>query len=152
MRILIAEDEPVTRRQLTLTLSKWGYDPVECTTGGEAWSHLSGDDPPQLAILDWKMPEMEGPDVCRRVRARPAEARPLYVILLTANTERGALVDGLEAGADDFVTKPFDPGELQARVRVGLRILELQERLSDRVVELEAALTRVKQLHGLVVG
>lgn len=150
MTILIAEDEPVARHMLTTTLERWGYEPVVYSNGSDAWARLEQDDPPQVAILDWMMPGMNGPDICLRIRQRPASAAPIYVILLTAKSERDAVVTGLDAGADDFVTKPFHAGELQARVRVGLRIVDLQARLADRVSELETALSRVKQLHGLL--
>ena len=150
MTILIAEDEPVARHLLETSLERWGHEPVVCSNGSDAWARLDQDDPPHLAILDWMMPGMNGPDICRRVRQRPASAVPIYVILLTAKSERDAVVTGLDAGADDFVTKPFHAGELQARVRVGLRMLDLQARLADRVSELERALSRVRQLQGLL--
>jgi CheY-like chemotaxis protein len=117
--------------------------------GAEAWEHLRAATGPSLAILDWMMPELDGPEVCRRVRAELPLAH-MYLMLLTARESRGDLVAGLNAGADDYVTKPFDAEELRARVQVGVRILTLQQTLAERVAELQAALSSVKQLRGLL--
>jgi DNA-binding response OmpR family regulator len=149
MRILIAEDEPVSRRLLEVTLKRWGYEVVVCENGTEAFEALEGKDAPQLAILDWMMPGMEGLEVCRRIRELNGR-KTTYIILLTAKGRREDIVAGLEAGADDYVTKPFDQEELKARLRVGLRIVELQNNLAERVRELENALSRVNQLQGLL--
>lgn len=148
MKILIAEDDPVSRCLLEATLVKSGYEVIVTTNGEDAWEALERDAPP-VAILDWMMPGLDGVEVCRRVRAIQTPA-PTYLILLTAKSEKQDIVHGLEAGADDYVTKPFDRLELQSRVSVGLRIAELQRNLANRVVDLEAALTRVKQLQGLL--
>lgn len=148
MRILIAEDDPVSRCLLEATLVKSGYEVIVTTNGEEAWEALQRDSPP-VAILDWMMPGLDGVEVCRRVRAIQTPT-PTYLILLTAKSEKQDIVHGLEAGADDYVTKPFDRLELQSRVSVGLRIAELQRNLANRIVDLEAALTRVKQLQGLL--
>ena len=104
---------------------------------------------PTLAILDWMMPELDGADVCRRVR-RDMPLANMYLVLLTSLESRSHVIAGLEAGADDYLVKPFDPDELRARVNVGMRVLGLQEKLADRVSELQAALDNVKQLHGLL--
>src|SRR5262249_34603108 len=101
------------------------------------------------AILDWMMPGLDGVEICRRLRA-VEDAKQAYLILLTARQGRESIVAGLESGADDFVSKPFDPAELQARLQVGLRVLDLESKLADRVRELEAALAGVKQLQGLL--
>src|SRR5207244_3597988 len=106
-------------------------------------------DRPRLAILDWQMPGLDGPTVCRRVRAAP-ELKGLYLILLTARTERDDVLEGLRAGANDYVTKPFDPAELEARVNVGAEMVQLRDELAERVAELEKALADVKRLHGLL--
>ena len=119
------------------------------TDGAAAWEVLQGEDAPPLAILDWMMPGLDGLEVCRRARGRTS-ARPLYIILLTARTHRQDTIDGLGAGADDFVTKPFHPAELQARVGVGVRVVELQAERAARIAELEEALARVDQLHGIL--
>jgi phosphoserine phosphatase RsbU/P len=147
VKILIAEDDAVTNRYLRSALRKWGYEVIATTNGGEAWHVLSGAEVPHMAILDWMMPEMDGLGLCRRIRATPALAGT-YVILLTARG--GRAVEGLEAGADDYVTKPFDHGELRARVRVGARVAQLQASLAARVTELEQTMAKVKQLRGLL--
>jgi sigma-B regulation protein RsbU (phosphoserine phosphatase) len=149
MRVLIAEDDPVSRRVLVLTLEKWGYEPVPTSSGTEAWEALSSAGAPRLAILDWMMPGLDGVEVCRRLR-RAERATATYVILLTARDNREDLIAGLEAGADDYVTKPFDRDELRARVQVGVRVLELQDALARRVDQLEDALSQVRQLRGLL--
>ena len=110
---------------------------------------LEGVEVPTFAVLDWMMPLMDGPEVLRRVR-RERPLANLYLILLTALESRRDVVAGLDAGADDYIIKPFDPEELRARVNVGVRVLTLQERLTDRVAELQAALSNVKQLRGLL--
>ena len=148
-RILIAEDDAVSRTVLDRTLRGWGHDVVVTQTGSEAWDALLDDDAPRLAILDWMMPSLEGPEVCRRVRAL-ARPIPTYIILLTARGQTDDIVRGLDSGADDYVTKPFDRQELRSRIRVGERMLALQQGLADRVRELEEALGQVKELKGLL--
>ncbi len=128
MRILLAEDERACRRMLEATLIKWGYDVVVARDGDEAWQVLQQEDAPKFALLDWMMPGMDGPEVCQKVRERATEPY-VYMILLTAKNQKEEIVQGMEAGADDYVTKPFDADELRARLRVGKRILELQEQL-----------------------
>ena len=149
MKILIAEDDPVSRRLLEATLEKFGYDVVVAADGAEAWTALQRNDAPRLAILDWMMPELDGLEICRRVREIPTSTPP-YLILLTAKGERGDVVAGLDAGANDYQKKPFDRGELRARLQVGAQVLELQKNLADRIGELEDALAQVKQLRGLL--
>jgi two-component system cell cycle response regulator len=125
MKVLIAEDDAVSRRVLEEFLTKWGYELVITQDGEEAWQALSEEDAPQLAILDWMMPRMDGLEVCRRVRERNAEPY-VYILLLTAKGQKQDVVEGINAGADDYLSKPFDAGELQARLRAGRRILALQ--------------------------
>ena len=149
MQILIAEDDPTSRLLLAATLERMGFDVVVATDGTEAWEALQQEDCPQLAVLDWMMPGMDGVEVCRRVREDPA-LRHLYLIILTTRTSREDLVRGLDSGADDYLSKPFDRNELQARIRVGLRVVQLQGDLAERVRELEAALVREKHLQGLL--
>ncbi len=145
MRILIAEDETVSRRILKMTLESWGHEVIEAKDGAVALQLLENDNPPKLAILDLAMPEMDGLSVCQRVRQNRS-ATPVYIILLTASTSKALIVKGLEAGADDYVTKPFDTDELHARVKVGMRIVELQLSLAQRVAELEMAQDSLRNL------
>jgi diguanylate cyclase (GGDEF)-like protein len=127
-RILIAEDDPVSRRMLESFLLKWAYDVTVVTDGMEAFRLLDSADAPRLAVLDWMMPGMEGVEICRRIRER--KDRPYtYVLLLTARSQKQDLLQALELGADDYLTKPFDAQELRARLRVGGRILSLQDDL-----------------------
>jgi CheY-like chemotaxis protein len=149
MKVLIAEDDPVSRRLLDATLKTFGFEVILAANGAQAWAVLQGEDPPSLAILDWMMPEMDGVEICRRVRQLPAATSP-YLILLTAKSEKTDVVIGLDAGANDYLTKPFDRSELRARIQVGTHVLELQKALVGRVQELEDALSQVKQLQGLL--
>ncbi len=148
-KVLVADDDPVSRRLLASTLEKWGYEVIAVTDGNEAWRWLEDAHSPTLAILDWMMPGMTGLEICERARQK-AETASVYLILLTARGDRGDLVRGLEAGANDFVTKPYDREELRARVQVGMRVVELRTSLAQRVRELEGALKSVKLLQGLL--
>ena len=149
MRVLIAEDDPVSRRVLEAMLRKWEHDVIVTTDGIQAWEKLQREDAPKLAILDWMMPGMDGVEVCRRAREASGK-QPTYIILLTARDQSENIVAGLQAGADDYVVKPFDREELRARVQAGVRIVELQSSLADRVRELEDALSQIKQLRGML--
>jgi len=149
MHILIAEDDPVTGEILARTLQRWQYNTMLVVDGAQAWDRLRTAIDPMLAILDWMMPGMDGPDVCRRVRQELPLANR-YLLLVTAREGRGDMVAGLDAGADDYIIKPFDPEELRARVAVGVRVLGLQQKLGERVAELQVALLNVKKLHGLL--
>ena len=149
MRILIAEDDAVSRRGIESSLDKLGYEVISTSDGASALKVLQSADAPRLALLDWMMPEMDGIDICKSVRSVPTDSPP-YIILLTAKTSKESIVEGLDSGADDYVTKPFDRAELFARLQVGCRILELQSTLTDRVRQLEATLAQVKQLEDLV--
>ncbi len=152
MRILVAEDDAVTRRILDVTLVRLGWDVITAEDGNAAWrafETLKGDDAPELAVLDWMMPGMEGIEICRRLRATPG-FELVYVILLTSRGEKQDLSEGLAAGANDYIAKPFDPVELEARVRVGERMVKLQRSLAARIVEVEAALAHVQRLQGLL--
>jgi diguanylate cyclase (GGDEF)-like protein len=128
MRILIADDDPLTRLLLDNALTDAGYEVNTAADGFEAWEALRRDDAPPLAILDWMMPGLDGVDVCRKVRLE-GETPYVYIIMLTGRTETRYVVQGMEAGADDYVSKPFDEQELQVRVRAGRRIVDLQEAL-----------------------
>lgn len=149
MRILIADDDAVSRMVLQAALRSWGHEVAVVNDGDAAWEHLRGDDPAPIAILDWIMPGIVGPELCRRAREL-SRAVPSYLILLTARGATSDVVVGLDSGADDYITKPFDPAELRSRLKVGERIIGLQARLAERVRELETALGQVKQLKGLL--
>jgi diguanylate cyclase (GGDEF)-like protein len=128
VKILVAEDESVTRTKLVTLLSRWGYEVVETQDGLVAWDILQREDAPRLAIIDWMMPGMDGLQLCRAVR-RCSSGSYLYILLLTAKNRQEDIVAGLDAGADDYVTKPFDAHELQIRLRAARRILDLQAEL-----------------------
>ena len=147
--VLIAEDDPTSRRLLQVTLEKWGFEVELCSDGHQAWQALQREEAPQLAILDWMMPRIDGLEICRRLRALPQQ-QICYVILLTAKDQKQDLAEGLSSGADDYMIKPFDPRELKARLQVGIRLLSLQQALAGRVSELEEALAQVKLLQGLL--
>ena len=128
MRILIAEDDPNFRSLLKAKLANWGYEVVAVGDGNEAWQVLQSDDAPQLALLDWMMPGMEGVEICRKVRKELQESYT-YIILLTSQQRDEDVVAGMEAGADDYITKPCKHSELRVRLRAGRRIIELQNEL-----------------------
>ena len=149
MNVLVAEDDATSRSILQALLKKWGYDPQIVCDGNRAWDALRCDDPPKLAILDWMMPGSDGVEVCRRLREeRPHDST--YIIIVTARTHKIDIVQGLDAGANDYVCKPFDSEELHARIEVGRRVVELQSALNDRVRELQDALEHVKMLQGIL--
>jgi diguanylate cyclase (GGDEF)-like protein len=128
MKVLAAEDNPVSQSMLRTMLTKWGYEAVIARDGNEAWQALQADDGPRLAVLDWMMPGLDGVEVCRRVRAVSREPY-VYLVLLTARTDSQDLVEGMDAGADDYLTKPFEAHELRVRLRAGRRVLDLQQQL-----------------------
>lgn len=144
MRILVAEDDVISRRILVASLRQWGHDVVVAEDGDAAWRILQDPRAPSLAILDWMMPGMDGIEICRRAR-REITGTSIYIILLTAISRKEGLIEGLEAGADDYVTKPFDRHELRVRLQAAARILQLQESLRQRVCELEAAIVERQQ-------
>jgi len=152
MKILLAEDDAVTRKLLESTLSRLRLDVIAVADGNAAWNALEtlkGADAPELALLDWMMPGLEGIQILRRLRTTPG-FELLYVILLTSRTDKEDVAYGLAAGANDYIAKPFDPSELEARVRVGERMVKLQRSLAARVAELEVALAHVQRLQGLL--
>ena len=130
MRVLIAEDDAVSRRIVEITLRNWKYDVTAVSDGNQALDVLRSEAPPRLALLDWMMPGKDGPQVCRELRATPT---PLYsyIILLTTRSGKEDIAEGLEAGADDYVIKPFEALELRARLLAGTRIIELQDQLIE---------------------
>ena len=149
MRVLIADDDAALRHGLQVQLERWGYETIVCADGAAARRVLTGEAPPLLAILDWNMPGADGVTLCREIRAVP-ELSTIYVILLTAHDSLDQIVEGLSGGADEYITKPFDWGLLRARLKIGARIASLQQSLAMRVLELQNALTMVKQLSGLL--
>jgi DNA-binding response OmpR family regulator len=149
MRLLIADDDRTATALLATTLQQWKLEISVVHDGGEAWDLLADPLGPSLAILDWSMPRVDGPELCRRVRRNPMRSH-IYLILLTARESQADVIQGIDAGADDYLIKPVDPEELRARVQAGIRVVTLQERLAERVVELQDALSRVKQLTGLL--
>jgi two-component system cell cycle response regulator len=146
VNVLIAEDDMVSRRLLEAILTKWGYEVTVTRDGVEAWEVLQGAAPPSLAILDWMMPGMDGVEVCRKVRQRGREPY-IYLLLLTTKGRKENIIEGLDAGADDYLTKPFDPHELQVRLRTGKRIVTLQA----EIIEAREAL-RIQATHDALTG
>ena len=149
MRLLIADDDPNTINLLCKYLTQWGYDIVTASNGIEALNVIKGKRPPQIVILDWLMPGMDGVEVIRQAR-RLEFSNPPYIILFTVRDEKGAIIEGLDAGANDYVTKPFDKEEFHARIRVGERFILLQNALSDRIRELQEAIAQIKNLRGII--
>jgi len=149
MRVLIAEDDAISRKLLEVNLRRAGHEVVSTRDGDEAWEVLSSGGGPKIAVLDWMMPALDGVEICRRVRAEQKHGY-IYLILLTAKTRQEDRVAGFKAGADDYLTKPFDAQDLKARVAVGQRIIELESALQAKVAELQAAQGHVEQLQGLL--
>jgi sigma-B regulation protein RsbU (phosphoserine phosphatase) len=149
VKILIAEDDITSRRILEGVLSKWNYEVIATSDGLQAWEALQAKNPPPIAIIDWMMPGMDGLEFCRKLRQTQA-ITPTYVILLTSKSQQEDVVAGLEAGANDYIRKPFERQELRARIGVGERVIELQTALADRVKKLEEALVKIRTLQGLL--
>ena len=148
MKVLVAEDDPLVLHLLERLLAT-EYEVVTARDGGQAWEILRQQDGPRLAVLDWQMPVMHGNEICRKARQLPDT--PMYLLLLTATRKSSAdVLAGFDAGADDYITKPFDTAELRARVAVGRRMLHLQQSLAERVAELQEALRSVRKLEGLL--
>ena len=146
--IVVADDDAVGRELVSRVLERAGHTTVTAPDGEKAWELIQSVKPP-LAVLDWDMPHLTGLDVLRRVKLT-VDRTPPYVLLLTSRTEVRDRVRGLTVGADDYLTKPFEPAELVARVEVGLRVVQLQRSLSTRVTELEEALAHVNRLERLL--
>jgi len=148
MKVLVAEDDPLVLHLLERLLAV-EYEVVAVRDGKQAWKILCQKDGPRLAVLDWQMPGMHGTEICRKARQLPDT--PMYLLLLTATFKSSAdLLAGFDAGADDYITKPFDAAELRARVAVGRRVLQLQQSLAEHVAELQEALLSVRKLEGLL--
>jgi DNA-binding response OmpR family regulator len=148
MKILIAEDEKISRRILEMTLTKAGYDAVAVEDGVKALESIQKEVPDML-ITDWMMPELDGLELCRRIRTLNLTSY-VYIIVLTALTQKEKIIEGLDVGADDYITKPFERTELLARVRAGERVIQLERSLRQKNKELSEALAQVKQLKGLL--
>jgi len=145
VKVLIAEDEFTTRMMVQVCLENWGYRVESVTNGVDALRVLQKPEAPHIAILDWEMPELNGVEVCRKVKEMNAETPP-YVILLTGRDSKADIVKGFDAGADDYMTKPFNDNELRARVRVAERLVRTQSSLSETVAELRDALNQLEML------
>ena len=142
-RVLIADDDERPRQLLAHYLKSWGFSVVACRDGLEAAAILEGDNAPAIALIDWMMPGLEGVEICRRVRNHPGKRHYTYIILVTGQTE---VTEGLEAGADDFVAKPYNVDELRARLSVGQRVIKLERRLAEHIKMLRDALDQISQL------
>jgi CheY-like chemotaxis protein len=149
MIVLVADDLDVNRKLLRTILTADGYDVIDAADGKEAFEIIQGATGPIVGLIDWEMPEMEGIEVCKRARALH-DMPPIYLILLTVRDSKQDTVTGLNAGANDYITKPFDKTELLARVGIGRQMVQLQQTLTERVAELREALVSVKQLGGLL--
>jgi len=148
-RVLIVEDDLTSRNMLAAMLTKSGYEVSEAVDGAGAWAILQKDDAPKLVVLDWLMPQMDGPEVLERIRSIKT-SRPAYILMLTSKVGKADVIAGLSAGANDYLTKPFDAGELRARLEVGRHFVETQATLATKIDELRDALDHIKTLRGVV--
>ncbi|MCP4349229.1 MAG: diguanylate cyclase [Desulfobacterales bacterium] len=140
MKLLIAEDDSMTRLALRKNLKRWGYDVLETKDGAEAWNMLSAEDPPRIAILDWMMPGMEGIDICKLLHE--SDKTPfIYTILLTSRADKEDIVEALDNGAYDFLSKPVHSAELRSRIAVGVRLVEADDKLREYAAEMERLAT-----------
>ncbi len=149
LTILAAEDDFVSRRILEKNLEKWGYEVISVDNGAAALAELEKQDSIRIALLDWMMPEVDGLEVCRRVRNN-LNSHYIYIIMLTAKDRKEDISAGLEAGADDYIVKPYQQVELRSRLLSARRILELEHRLAEKIDDLEEALSQVKMLKGFL--
>ena len=149
MKILIAEDDSLSQTMLKAMVARAGFEPVVTGDGLEALQILSRADGPKLAVLDWMMPGMDGPDVCRKMRKTKTD-EPAYLILLTSRDDKKDVILGLKSGANDYIVKPYDIEELKVRIGIGRKVVELQAMLSGRITELKSALDQIKTLRGLL--
>ncbi len=149
MKILLAEDDTTTRMMLHGLLTKWGYQVVAVEDGARAWAELQKPESPQIAIIDWQMPVISGVEVCQRIR-NLKRSNPIYAFLLTGRDKKGDIIQGLSSGANDYITKPFNDGELKARIQVAKRMVQIQATLNEKILELENAFTHIKTLQGII--
>jgi CheY-like chemotaxis protein len=149
MRVLIADEDPVSREMQICLLQRWGHEVIAAQSGARAWAALNCDNPHPLAILDWSLSQIDGNEICRRVRATPA-LKQLYVLLLTPATRDGSIGDALAAGADDCLAKPFKADELNARVKSGVRFVQLQAELKARAGQLQESSRKLAELRSIL--
>ena len=154
MKILIADDDPLTLHMVVHRLRQWGHEVISCTDGEAAWNMLEGGVIPDVVILDWMMPGINGPELCQKIRAR-TDYLYVYIVLLTGRKNSEDLIVGLDAGADDYLTKPFHLGELEARLRAGKRVVDLQNELIGaretlRIQAMQDSLTQLLN-HGAIL-
>ena len=149
MKVLIADDDAMTRKGLRNHLIGWGYQVAEAGTGNQAWDYLNADDAPRLAILDWMMPGMEGIEICRCL-SQKACLPFIYTILLTIRREKEDVIEGLDSGAHDFLSKPVHAGELRSRIAVGARLVMAEDKIRIKNKELQSALDEIKTLKGIL--
>ncbi len=149
MDILIAEDETTSRMILESIIKKWSFTVISVNNGLQAWEILQRQDVPQIALLDWEMPGIDGLGLCSRIKGMNRK-NPIYIILLTGRSSKEDIVIGLQAGANDYITKPFHESELLARIRVAERLVKTQVKLNKKVEELERALEHVHTLQGII--
>jgi phosphoserine phosphatase RsbU/P len=150
VRILIVEDDRATSLMLSSLITSWGFDVVSVGDGRRALEAFDRESGPQLVLLDWMLPDMDGLEICRKIRPSGGAVPTSYIILLTSKNSPADLITGLDAGADEYLVKPINPEELRARLNAGARILNLQQGLSDKILELEDALKSVRMLSGLL--
>ena len=149
MKVLVAEDDSALCELLSTLVESWGYEVASANDGEQAWHEITSPNAPKLLILDWLMPKLSGVDICHKIKSLKLETPP-YIIMLTSMDSKENIIEGLQSGADDFITKPFDANELEARLSVGKRVVMLQSALAERVAELQTALNHVKKLQGIV--
>jgi sigma-B regulation protein RsbU (phosphoserine phosphatase) len=149
-KILVADDDVITRRIVENVISKNGYDVVSCQNGTEAWEHLSSPRGPKLAILDWVMPGMQGIEICKKIREQKLKINPYLIILTASMNEKKDVLESFRTGANDYIEKPFDSNELIARVKLGEKLIKLQIELSERIKALEEAYQHIRTLQGIL--
>ncbi len=147
--ILLIEDDPVSKTVTETALKKWGYSVTSTESAEDAWEYLDNNAKPDLMIIDWRLPGLSGPEFCKQIREH-ACLKDLYIMMLTSSSGQENMLEGLSAGADDYLEKPVDARFLEARVKVGQRIVNLQSDLQHKVEELQDALSNVKELRGLL--
>lgn len=149
MRILVVDDDLSTRKTLSSLLHKCGHDTDAVASGEEAWALIRQTNAPKLILLDWLMPGLDGIHLCKKIRSIDIE-NPYYIIMLTVKDNKKDIVEGLNTGADDYITKPFYPEELRARINAGERIIEMQNKLRNRAKDLQDSLDHIKILQGIL--